>query len=365
VRITIVVGAGASLAHAIAVGDGDTTRLPPTDATFFQRIAERKIKVGRELTEAAVDLLGYDPFATPHDEAPAAGMESFFKDLFYDFVSNAADADAQTAYRDLVATYAAVLRRTTNSVAAVGARGPLFRLLRAAARRATRLSLVTFNHDLILENILASSKTFASGWCLRHSYGAFGKDLRYTLSSGTEGFNDPEGCRHGRPILIHKLHGSMNWYFNLEDPDDDREALLGRRLSNQTVQVTLRKQIPQRLRFRGQAVRFVVVPPIYAKQAFLETFMKPVWEEATNDLKRTRRLVFFGYSLPPTDIEAEKLFQRAVKQNSQLRWIDLINPDPGAASRYAEVFPQTPLRRYATLDDFMASKASLDTASKS
>jgi hypothetical protein len=83
--------------------------------------------------------------------------------------------------------------------------------------------------------------------------------------------------------------------------------------------------------------------------------MGPVWREARENLTIADRVVFFGYSLPPADIEAEKLFQRALRHNESLRWIDLVNPDPRAAGRYAAALPHVQLRRYETIQQFLAS----------
>ncbi|MGH2971554.1 MAG: hypothetical protein ACRDLE_05395 [Gaiellaceae bacterium] len=355
-RVALVIGAGASLAQAEAIGK-DPARFPPLDSTFFRTLAGMKIKVASELTEYAIDLLGYNPFLAL-DGSPRPGMEEFFKDVFYDFVSNVEDRRAQEAFRQLVGVYTTVLRRSTNEVAAAGARGPLLRLLDKAGRASSHLSLITFNHDLILENIVSDATPLRGRWCLRHGYGKFGEQVRYTLSREADGFDDRQSCRHPRPVRIHKLHGSLNWYFNLRDPDDDRAALRGELKEGQVIRVTRRRQIPQRLRHEGEPVRPVVVPPIYAKQAFLETPMKAIWQEAADDLSRADRVLFYGYSLPQTDIEAEKLFQRALARNDRLRWIDLVNPDPAAAERFARAFPSAPLRRYSSLPDFLASGTS-------
>jgi hypothetical protein len=353
-RVALIIGAGASLAQAEAIGN-DPSRYPPLDSTFFRTLAGMKIKVASELTEYAIELLGYNPFLGING-SPRPGMEEFFKDVFYDFVSNADDLRAQEAFRQLVGAYTTVLRRSTNEIAAAGARGPLLRLIEKAGRASSHLSLITFNHDLILENVVCDAAALHGRWCLRHGYGKFGEQVRYTLSRDTGGFADRQSCLHPQPVRIHKLHGSLNWYFNLEDPDDDRAALRGELEEGQVIRVTRRRQIPQRLRHEGEPLRPVVVPPIYAKQPFLETPMKAVWQEAAADLSRADRVVFYGYSLPQTDIEAEKLFQRMLARNDRLTWIDLVNPDPAAAERFARVFPEVPVRRYGSLSTFLASR---------
>lgn len=141
VRVALVIGAGASLAQAEAVGS-DPSRFPPLDATFFQTIAAMKVKIAPELTEYAVELLGFNPFLGAAGR-PAPGMEEFFKDVFYDFVSDAFDLRAQEAFRQLIGAYTTVLRRSTNEVAAAGARGPILQLITKAAAASSHLLLAS------------------------------------------------------------------------------------------------------------------------------------------------------------------------------------------------------------------------------
>jgi hypothetical protein len=81
-----------------------------------------------------------------------------------------------------------------------------------------------------------------------------------------------------------------------------------------------------------------------------------VWTDARRALESCDRLVFFGYSLSPIDIEAEKLFERGIAVNDSLKWADVINPDPAASQRYAGLAPAIPIRWYSTVDKFMTSE---------
>jgi hypothetical protein len=90
----------------------------------------------------------------------------------------------------------------------------------------------------------------------------------------------------------------------------------------------------------------VIVPPVYNKQVLIKRFLPQVWEDAEDALLKCDRLIFFGYSLPPADIEAEKLFQRAIYANPKLDAVEVVNPDPNAAARYARLVPHKPLRWY-------------------
>lgn len=82
--------------------------------------------------------------------------------------------------------------------------------------------------------------------------------------------------------------------------------------------------------------------------------MAPVWEDARRVLAPCDRLVFYGYSIPPLDIEAEKEFQRAIAHNSRLSYVDVINPDAGTATRYATALARVSVRWHADISRYLA-----------
>jgi hypothetical protein len=91
------------------------------------------------------------------------------------------------------------------------------------------------------------------------------------------------------------------------------------------------------------------------KQPFIRNFMAPVWEDARGSLSACHRLVFYGYSIPPLDIEAEKEFQRATVHNPDLSYVDVVNPDAGTATRYATALARVSIRWYREVDTYLAS----------
>ena len=84
--------------------------------------------------------------------------------------------------------------------------------------------------------------------------------------------------------------------------------------------------------------------------------MPTVWADAREAVARSDRLVFFGYSLPPADIEAEMLFRRALANNTSLGWVDVINKDASAAGRFASLSPDRPLHWYGSVESFLARR---------
>lgn len=96
----------------------------------------------------------------------------------------------------------------------------------------------------------------------------------------------------------------------------------------------------------------VVVPPVYAKQA-LRAAIKPSWTDAREALADATRVVFFGYSLPDIDIEAEKLFERGLKE-CPADWVDVVNPASAVAARIASVSKTKPIRWFPSLDSYLS-----------
>lgn len=355
-RIALVLGAGATLAqaeHLKNLGRGE--ELPPLDATFFDRICQLKIEVGDALRAYGQALHEIDLFS-PGESKPS--MEEFFKDVFYDFISaRKKSPPSAQVYGELIVAYRRVLLRTTNWLRGDAASGPMSGLIGAAAEAAEQVDIVTFNHDLLIENTLADLPDTKRRWCLRHGYGHFARDRHFTSQKAHEMFEDPKTCEHPEPIRVYKLHGSLNWFVDSDSFVPAAGALRGEREDDQKIQVTRRRTVPDPLRRKGQPASWpVLIPPIYAKQTFIHNFMRPVWSDARRALAACDRLVFYGYSMPVLDVEAEKEFQRAVARNSRLTYIDVVNPAPVSAGRYARVFHRRSVHWHPDLNDYLAAE---------
>jgi hypothetical protein len=369
-RIALVMGAGASLANAAYFRpERSLDTHPPLDTTFFQKIRVRDVPLPPALRAYMRRLLQVDP--TPR-VLEQMRMEDFFKDLFYDFQSSPTSIPTRTAYTDLVNIYRRVLRDTTNWLCEDNRTGaPLGRLIAAAADTASHVSLVTFNHDLVIENEVYKRARLRTRWCVDKGYGSI-SDTMTLLRSGVLGADFPRhdgGCDHAHPISILKLHGSLNWIVRLQGRFPTARQLTGDK-AQQDVLLSRRREIMSRLRYtrpikgkcgkgRGRTSWYtwpVIIPPIYAKQSLIRS-VQAAWAEARDDLQEAERVVFFGYSLPAADIEAEKLFQRTLSGNRELRQIEVINPDPASASRYATLVPKKSVAWYSSVEQFLSSSS--------
>jgi hypothetical protein len=358
-------GAGSSLANAQYFRpERRTASHPPLDFTFFQKIEELGLHVPTDLGNYAADL----PTGTPFLQAGGAGgrMEEFLRDLYHDFLQQRTSSTSEPvrAYRQLVRLYADVLRTTTNWMnrdSYTG--GPVGQLLARAADIADRVDIVTFNHDLVIENEIYKRQRLRQRWCIQRSYGAFGEDRKYLQTPGMSMFPvHADDCDHSRPLVIHKMHGSLNWWIKIRGKEPTPGVLAGE-VSEPDVMINRERNVREvhhvQMKPGGKGSNWnvwpVIVPPVYNKGALIEAFMPSVWKEAREALRHSDRVVFVGYSLPAADIEAEKAIQRALSLNTNAPWIGAIDPNPKLTSRYGELLPSMPLRWFPSAHSFLAN----------
>jgi hypothetical protein len=65
---------------------------------------------------------------------------------------------------------------------------------------------------------------------------------------------------------------------------------------------------------------------------------------------------FFGYSMPQNDIDAEKLFSRAIAENENLGVVEVIDPSPASAARFAGIVRRRPVVWYPDVWSFLESE---------
>lgn len=364
-HIALVLGAGASLANAehFRPERGLDTH-PPLDTTFFQKLRVRQVPLHPALRTYFRRLYGSVP---PPAALERLRMEEVFKDIYYDFQDNPADPNLRRAYLELITAYIRVLRDTTNWLCADNRRGaPIGRLLNSAASAADQVSVITFNHDLVIENEILKRARLRSRWCLERGYGSMTNALSPLHTAATTPLfpSHSAACDHAHPITLHKLHGSLNWIFRLNARFPSARQLTGQATPPQLL-LTQRREIPTRLRYnasrrgRGRTTWQtwpLIIPPIYTKQAFIR-LVQPAWNDARQAIADCDAVLFFGYSVPPTDIEAEKLFQRGLNANQKLRAINVINPDPASAARYGSIVQRKILRWHPNHDAFLQANS--------
>jgi hypothetical protein len=152
-----------------------------------------------------------------------------------------------------------------------------------AKLRREKAAVVSFNWDLILDQLLFSGKV------------------------DTESYGLSEDLRDG-PVLL-KPHGSLNWYEGnqLQHVTDLKriEIFHNRKAANCVHAFLLPRGVKSKT---GKRYTPLIIPPTYFKD-FKPSVFRRLWQNCTDVLSTAKRLVFLGYSLPAADLHAQFIFR--------------------------------------------------------
>ncbi len=143
-----MVGAGASLAEARARRRTWVKHHPPLDANFFRRVKKYRPGALYDRVQAQAARLGVADLARAN---PAVGLEDYLGRLYFNVHHNPRAVSVR-AYFDLIDLYADEVVETTNWM--VGTKGLFVRMLQRELLRGNRITVLTFNIDLVIENAL-------------------------------------------------------------------------------------------------------------------------------------------------------------------------------------------------------------------
>jgi SIR2-like domain len=172
----------------------------------------------------------------------------------------------------------------------------------------TRNTILSFNYDLTIEEALR-----------KH-----GISFNYGFSSSSVQRND-SGHDEKSPLLLLKLHGSINWGVHYEKildpkttPGSGEEHVIG--------MVDLGKlDLYSDFGALSQASQEpLLIPPTWRKVAF--GALSKVWEKAVEALVTATRIIVVGYSMPVIDQHFKYLLAAGLQRNISLRDIIIANP---------------------------------------
>jgi SIR2-like domain len=215
----------------------------------------------------------------------------------------------------------------------------------AARCIASRINCISFNYDDLLDEAFWSVERTSNeeyGWSPDWGYGFPCRSSHSTLKGP---YYVPGGP--GRCYLL-KLHGSINWRIGLGRPQPIAvdSVLHHERWFHQPGSQATPEQIEGLLESEP-----VIVPPILAKTSLVEQpIMRLIWSRAIEALRRAKRVVFIGYSLPRTDIAASFLFREGLAHldaAADVTVVDYVKAGDDPKQRlddllasYSQVFPR-------------------------
>lgn len=184
------------------------------------------------------------------------------------------------------------------------------------------LSLITTNYDVLLE-----CSAYRAGWRC-HLAGIKGDSYGY-------GNTSVEGNLYNGRVPIFKLHGSVNWFTT---PDSEELIVEGRvvnlnpSVNRKTGKMVLNGAMPlvcvDDYKPHPKGVP-LLVPPTFMKPVN-ERVLQGVWQGAAKALAEAERLVFIGYSFPPTDTVMGYFLARSLEKNVKLSKIAVVDQNANA-----------------------------------
>jgi len=321
---SVILGAGATRGASFVKKLSGS--LPPLDADFFTQLQRLSASKPPRLVEDAIEdvasIFGRDHNLTleqylTHIEQ----LANVFDD--YRLVGRPPRNPYRRMRGNLIQALAAVLDESIGHSPECAYHEHLVKSL------TTRDTIISFNYDWVIDHAL---RVYGQRkWNPVYGYGVpvyrdAGARFWATQRAGV-GPLFPPGT-----IELLKMHGSMNWF------------------SVPTEMAHIRVRLRQRWWHQQGNLRFEIAPPEWNKPIRAGVY-REVWRRARNALRRSRALVFIGYSLPETDLPARALLLVDAVQERYvpLRWLIVVNPDPIAKARIRRTLTPRMTNRTRTL----------------
>lgn len=247
---------------------------------------------------------------------------------------------------------------------------------------AERPVILTFNYDTLLEDAIASASGVHPGkvdvplwdncpgledvaddvlpqrhfnWNPLLAYGIEFDEVQLPcagispLVCGKRFYNHAEN-RPCTPTVL-KMHGSLSW-----------SRYTGRQLDRRTTARSRRIEAGRTVAFSGmhfipvlgdQILEPIIVTPVLYKDLNADSIIRQTWQRARRELTGCKRLIVGGYSFPPTDFYARKLFLEAFAERPPDEVV-VINPDKRVIEAVDNLTHFKNPIRYDDLDEFVA-----------
>jgi hypothetical protein len=350
-----VLGAGASLAEAMQRHPRRSKKWPPLDATFFRNAdMHGNTALLRKVVEQA-EALGERHLT---GDNPAVRLESHLGRLYFEMNHNPIRVSTR-AYFEAVTLYAWEITATTNWM--MGKPGLMKKVIQSEIKAGRRVSVVTFNIDLLAENALncLDRSRPRAEWCLKKAYG-FSPDKEFIYYDGKD-YDDLFRSDDLEQVAIplFKMHGSVNWVFRHGNKRPPADLVI----KKGTFDIALNERLPQKSltiktnKARRSFISPLIVPPVYEKHGLIKRHLHDVWDGASEALKDASKVVFWGYSFPPADTHARHYFQGLSRENAALREPVTINPDPDAESALWEVLRPKGVQHFRSAADYLSTQS--------
>ncbi len=114
-------------------------------------------------------------------------------------------------------------------------------------------------------------------------------------------------------LRLHKLHGSVNWFYS---PNEIGTSSIYLRSGNKSSNKVEKHWI--------QDLKPIIIPPLIDKSNFMSiNSLKIVWETARESISNANKIYFLGYSLPESDLTIKLLLKCFIKEETEIIVVDI------------------------------------------
>lgn len=164
-------------------------------------------------------------------------------------------------------------------------------------------SIITFNYDLILEQVLSELKwNPLTGYCMDFYMPGLDRLIPWVEPKANQ-------------LKLLKLHGSLNWQMEkdaLYDVSDKRIYLSVKDVGsywNESYQGYYKEKY---------SYYPYIIPPLIGKK-YENKSIQRLWHISRSFLENAKRIFLIGYSLPESDVIAEYMLREANIQNKEIK----------------------------------------------
>lgn len=340
---------GAGVPRAAAKRGCALGQLPPLDADFFEVARVGKYSGYSETVQHLEKLVG------DYSAVMTRSLEVVATYLYLKAVDSAPKSKHHIELLRFLWLLNAVLAKTTNSLP-VGRNSLTYRVLLSELNKLddpTKLTVITFNYDLLIEKILESiaknsrPDVFVFPGCYRI------KD--YVSMFGPSDYPRFELVgKEYAGVEVLKLHGSMNWQArNISNTPKTDTLFKPSRPLHIMNSTAIFSHLTWKRNKRKMYLKPIIIPPISGKRWLMHAAMLTLWEKAAEKLCKADRIVIAGYSCPPFDIEARSLLSENLRQNKSKK-VYVIDPNPESAAKFLDLCGVTHTTIYSSLKSWLS-----------
>lgn len=184
--------------------------------------------------------------------------------------------------------------------------------------------VITFNYDCLVECAVDTYKL--PSW-EDHGRMPWASVLRFVpAASKPESIGEMEGRAPWETFQLHKLHGSLNWFWT--SGDTSGATIQRGRLPGMYAAPNPMTESERSWRHPGRET-FIVPPSALKSSYYGNPVTREIWSSAHAALRRSSKVVLMGYSLPLTDLSTAGLIASALELGGASS-VDIVDRNPEA-----------------------------------